>query len=124
MPKYVVHEHWASTHHFDFRLEMDGVLKSWAIPKGPPEEYGVKRLALGVEDHSLEYADFSGEIPEGQYGAGKVLIWDKGRYSLIKRSEHLIKFKLEGEKLNGIYQLIRFKIEKGKEQWLIMKVKG
>lgn len=123
MPIFVVQEHWASTHHFDFRLEMDGVLKSWAVPKGVPQEYGVKRLALRVEDHALEYADFSGIIPEGQYGAGKVTIWDKGTYILIERSERSIRFRLKGELLDGIYQIVRFRSEKGKEQWLLMKVK-
>lgn len=116
---FVVQEHWATHHHFDFRLEMNGVLKSWAIPKDIPLERGIRRLAINVEDHSLEYADFEGEIPEGEYGAGKVLIWDKGKYELIERSESKIKFRLYGEKLKGIYQLIRFK--EG-NQWLLMKL--
>ena len=123
MPIFVVQEHWATTHHFDFRLEMDGVLKSWAVPKGVPEEYGVKRLALRVEDHSLEHANFSGVIPEGQYGAGKVTIWDRGTYTLIENLEKRIKFTLKGEHLNGTYNLIRFPSKEGKEQWLIMKVR-
>jgi DNA ligase D-like protein (predicted 3'-phosphoesterase) len=123
MPIFVVQEHWATTHHFDFRLEMDGVLKSWAVPKGVPEEYGVKRLALRVEDHSLEHANFSGVIPEGQYGAGKVTIWDRGTYTLIENLEKRIKFSLKGERLNGTYNLIRFQSKEGKEQWLIMKVR-
>ncbi|MGD0329578.1 MAG: DNA polymerase ligase N-terminal domain-containing protein [Nitrososphaeria archaeon] len=123
MPIFVVQEHWATTHHFDFRLEMDGVLKSWAVPKGVPQEYGVKRLALRVEDHSLEYANFSGVIPEGQYGAGKVTIWDRGTYTLIENLEKRIKFNLKGGRLNGTYNLIRFQTKEGKEQWLIMKVR-
>ncbi len=123
MPIFVVQEHWATTHHFDFRLEMDGVLKSWAVPKGVPQEYGVKRLALRVEDHSLEHANFSGVIPEGQYGAGKVTIWDRGTYTLIENLEKRIKFSLKGERLNGTYNLIRFQSKEGKEQWLIMKVR-
>ena len=120
MRRYVVHEHWASTHHFDFRLEMDGVLKSWTVPKGIPEESGVKRLAVGVDDHALEYADFSGEIPEGQYGAGNVEIWDKGKYILKERTEDKLIVDIKGNKLNGIYCLLRFK---GKENWLFFKKK-
>jgi len=121
MPIFVIQEHWASHHHFDFRLEMDGVLKSWAVPKEIPTEEGIKRLAIQVEDHPLEYANFEGEIPEGQYGAGKVKIWDKGEYEIIERKEDKIKFRLKGIKLNGIYQLIKYK---GREnQWLLMKVK-
>lgn len=118
-PIFVVQEHWATRHHFDFRLEMDGVLKSWAIPKDIPLERGIRRLAINVEDHSLEYADFEGKIPEGEYGAGEVLIWDKGKYELIERSENKIKFRLYGEKLKGTYQLIKFK--EG-NQWLLMKI--
>ncbi|MGB9758493.1 MAG: DNA polymerase ligase N-terminal domain-containing protein [Thermoproteota archaeon] len=117
-PIFVVQEHWASHHHFDFRLEMDGVLKSWAIPKEIPVERGVRRLAIQVEDHALEYADFEGVIPEGEYGAGKVLIWDKGTYELVEKSESKIRFKLLGRKLKGTYQLIKFK---GGNQWLLMK---
>jgi DNA ligase D-like protein (predicted 3'-phosphoesterase) len=124
MPAYVVHEHWASTHHFDFRLEINGVLKSWAVPKGVPSEFGVKRLAIAVEDHPLEYADFSGEIPEGEYGAGKVTIWDRGEYSMLEKSARHIKFELKGKKVRGYYQLIKYKVAKGKEQWLLMKIKG
>jgi len=123
MPKFVVHEHWASTHHFDFRIEIDGVLKSWAVPKGVPEGYGIRRLAIEVEDHPLEYGDFEGEIPEGEYGAGKVTIWDRGEYELIKRKEDQIKFRLKGDRLQGAYQLLKFKTKEGKSQWLIMKWK-
>lgn len=118
-PIFVVQEHWATHHHFDFRLEMEGVLKSWAVPKEIPLERGVKKLAIQVEDHALEYADFEGVIPEGEYGAGKVLIWDKGTYELVERSENKIKFKLFGKRLRGLYQLIKFK--EG-NQWLLMKL--
>jgi len=116
-----VHEHWASHHHFDFRLEMNGVLKSWAIPKGPPVEHGVKRLAVEVEDHPLEYADFEGTIPEGEYGAGKVEIWDRGNYVLKTKTVREIRFELRGKKLNGEFVLLLIKEEKGRRQWLLFK---
>ena len=121
MPKFVVHEHWASHHHFDFRLEMDGVLKSWAIPKGPPIETGVKRLAVEVEDHPLDYMRFEGTIPEGEYGAGKVEIWDRGEYILKERTPRKIGFSLKGGKLSGDYKLIFMKTERGRAQWLLFK---
>lgn len=102
---FVVHEHWAKQHHFDFRLEIDGVLKSWAVPKGPPEKKGEKRLAIQVEDHPLDYANFEGVIPEGQYGAGKVEIWDKGRAEIEEKRTNSVKFKLFGKKLKGSFAL-------------------
>lgn len=114
---FVVQEHHARSLHWDFRLEMDGVLKSWAVPKGPPEESGVRRLAIQVEDHDLEYADFEGTIEEGEYGAGRVTIWDRGTYRLWKRDEKLIDFRLEGRRLEGNYALVRWR---GK-QWLLIK---
>jgi DNA ligase D-like protein (predicted 3'-phosphoesterase) len=99
---------------------MDGVARSWAVPKGLPEIKGERRLAIQVNDHNIDYMDFEGEIPKGMYGAGKVLIWDKGKYKLIKRSEKEIEFKLWGKKLKGIWVLIKF--PKGKENaWLIVK---
>jgi DNA ligase D-like protein (predicted 3'-phosphoesterase) len=118
---FVVHEHWATRHHFDFRLEMDGVLKSWAVPKGPPLESGVKRLAIAVEDHAIEYGSFEGNIPEGEYGAGKVSIWDRGDYVLRDRSPRKITVQLQGKKLEGEYELVLMREERGKQQWLLFK---
>ncbi|MCW3993099.1 MAG: hypothetical protein NWE85_00825 [Candidatus Bathyarchaeota archaeon] len=118
--RFVIQKHHATHLHYDFRLEMDGVLKSWAVPKEPPTESGVKRLAVQVEDHELSYIDFEGTIPEGMYGAGKVEIWDKGTYTLKHRSKDKIQFTLQGEKLSGNYVLIRFK---GDKNWLFFKKK-
>jgi len=115
---YVIQKHDASHLHYDLRLEMDGVLKSWAVPKVPPTEKGVKRLAVQVEDHPIEYANFAGIIPEGEYGAGTVEIWDRGEYHLKERTENKLVFKIEGTKLRGTYCLLRFK---GKENWLFFK---
>ncbi len=118
---FVVHEHWASRHHFDFRLEMDGVLKSWAVPKGPPETKGIKRLAIAVEDHDLEYGTFEGDIPEGEYGAGKVSIWDSGNYDLKIREPRKITFELHGKRLQGEFELILMKEDHGRQLWLLFK---
>jgi bifunctional non-homologous end joining protein LigD len=123
MPSFVVHEHHASHLHFDFRLEMDGVLKSWAVPKGPSMDPTHKRLAVQVDDHDLDYSSFEGEIPEGQYGAGRVAIWDSGSYRLIDGShkEGRLEFELKGKKLKGIFALFRMK---GKQkEWLLVKKK-
>jgi DNA ligase D-like protein (predicted 3'-phosphoesterase) len=119
LPVFVVHEHWAKAHHFDFRLEMEGVLKSWAVPKGPPLGRGIKRLAIAVDDHPLEYGSFEGAIPEGEYGAGKVIIWDHGEYTLKRRGARKILFELNGSKLKGDYELIYWKEERGQAQWLL-----
>ena len=118
--RFVIQKHHARHLHYDFRLEMDGVLKSWAVPKEPPTESGVKRLAVQVEDHELSYIDFEGTIPEGMYGAGKVEIWDKGTYTLKHRSKDKIQFRLHGEKLSGDYVLLRFR---GDKNWLFFKKK-
>lgn len=118
--RFVVQKHHATHLHYDFRLEMDNVLKSWAVPKEPPSQPGIKRLAVEVEDHPLSYIDFEGIIPEGMYGAGKVEIWDKGTYTLKSRSQNKIEFKLNGEKMTGGYTLIRFK---GNKNWLLIKNK-
>jgi len=119
--RFVIQKHAATRLHYDFRLEMDGVLKSWAIPKEPPREPGVKRLAVQVEDHELSYMYFEGIIPEGEYGAGKVEVWDKGDYTLKYRSPNKIMFTLRGTKLSGDYTLLRFKKD---ENWLFFKNKA
>jgi bifunctional non-homologous end joining protein LigD len=120
---FVVQEHHATHLHYDFRFELDGTLKSWAVPKGVPEEPKVKRLAMQTEDHPLEYADFEGEIPQGEYGGGKVIIWDKGRCQVIERTPDKYVIELDGSRLKGRYALVRFR---GREQrdknWLIMKL--
>lgn len=118
--RFVIQKHAATHLHYDFRLEMDNVLKSWAIPKEPPAEPGVKRLAIEVEDHQLDYINFEGTIPEGGYGAGTVEIWDKGTYTLKHRSNKKIMFTLKGERLKGDYTLLRFRDDKN---WLIFKNK-
>jgi len=117
---YVIQKHDATHLHYDLRLEMDGVLKSWAVPKAPPTESGVKRLAVQVEDHPLDYANFEGTIPEGQYGAGTVKIWDRGKYILMEKTEDKLIFEIRGDKLQGLYCLVRFK---GRENWLFFKKK-
>jgi len=119
MPRFVVQKHAARRLHYDLRLELDGVLKSWAVPKGPPETSGVKRLAVAVEDHALDYIGFEGTIPEGQYGAGKVEIWDKGSFDLTKRTETVISLVFHGKRLEGDYRLIRIK----DKNWLIFTAK-
>jgi DNA ligase D-like protein (predicted 3'-phosphoesterase) len=117
---YVIQKHAATHLHFDLRLEMDGVLKSWAIPKEPPTSPAVKRLAVQVEDHPVNYASFEGTIPEGEYGAGTVEIWDKGTYKLIDRKEDKLIVEIDGAKLSGVYVLVRFK---DKKNWLFFKKK-
>jgi len=119
---FVVQKHRASHLHYDFRLEMDGVLRSWAVPKGPSLDPAVRRLAMAVEDHPIDYADFEGIIPEGEYGGGTVMVWDRGTYipesqmtSDLGRGE--LKFILQGVKLKGSWVLVR---TKGR-QWLLIK---
>jgi len=120
MKSFVIHEHHARRLHFDLRLEKDGVLKSWAVPKGPPEMSGDKRLAVQVEDHPLEYGKFEGTIPEGQYGAGTVKICDKGQYEPIVWGENKIEILMKGDKLDGRYVLVKFK-KAGEKNWLFFK---
>jgi DNA ligase D-like protein (predicted 3'-phosphoesterase) len=131
-PIFVIQKHAARRLHYDFRLEVDGVLKSWAIPKGPSTDPRDKRLAVPTEDHPLEYAGFEGVIPEGEYGGGTVLVWDTGTYrNLTEKKGHAIpmglavahghvKVWLEGKKLQGGYALTRFKTGKD-ESWLLVK---
>ena len=120
MPRFVIQEHHATHLHWDFRLELDGVLKSWAVPKKPPKEEGIKRLAVQVDDHDLSYISFEGTIPEGEYGAGTVKIWDKGTFVLKERTENKLKFELKGKKMKGAYKLVRFK-KAGEKSWLLFK---
>jgi DNA ligase D-like protein (predicted 3'-phosphoesterase) len=133
-PVFVVQEHQASTHHFDFRLEADGVLKSWAVPKGPSTDPRDRRLAIPVEDHPLDYADFEGVIPPDEYGGGSVIVWDRGTYDNITIKDgkvqpveqaleqgHLM-VALHGEKLCGGYALQR--ISAGDDaRWLLIKMR-
>ncbi len=115
---FVVQEHHATHLHWDFRLEKEGVLKSWAVPKGLPEKKALKRLAVQVEDHRLSYIDFEGTIPEGQYGAGTVKIWDKGTYEMESESPQRMVFELKGKRLKGKYCIVHLK----DKQWLLMKL--
>ena len=124
---FVVQKHRANALHYDFRLEWDGVLLSWAVPKGPSLDPSVKRLAMAVEDHPIEYAEFEGVIPPGEYGGGTVMIWDRGTYvpeepdvgkSLAKGE---IKFTLLGKKLGGSWVLVRTRSYQGGKSWLLIK---
>jgi DNA ligase D-like protein (predicted 3'-phosphoesterase) len=117
--RFVVQKHQATHLHYDFRLELDGVLKSWAVPKGPPVGPGIRRLAVAVEDHPVDYISFEGTIPEGEYGAGTVEIWDKGTFDLKERTDKAFSFALHGKKLQGDYRLVNFK----DKNWLLFKVK-
>lgn len=122
-PRFVVHEHHATHLHYDFRLEIEGVLRSWAIPKGPSMNPSEKRLAVQVEDHAVGYIDFEGIIPQGRYGAGTVIIWDGGTYVLLDEQKDKMSFTLKGRKLKGNFTLVRLK-EKGKgNEWLLIKQK-
>lgn len=102
---------------------MDGVLKSWAIPKHPPTDPSERRLAILLEDHPLDYIDFEGDIPHGEYGAGPVLIWDKGSYTLLEKDEDKISFSLEGMELKGNFTLLRLKRGKKGNEWIMLKQK-
>ncbi len=126
---FCVQRHDASRLHYDFRLELDGVLKSWAVPKGPTLDPSVKHFAAHVEDHPVDYGDFEGNIPAGNYGAGSVMLWDAGSYELLgdlSGDEQLkkgdLKFRLHGQKLNGDYALVHMKGRGSKgNEWLLIK---
>lgn len=133
-PVFVIQEHDASTHHYDFRLEIDGVLVSWAVPKGPSTDPRDKRLAVRTEDHPLDYRDFEGVIPEDEYGGGTVIVWDAGPYRNLMAdkdeplgmSESLerghVEVWLEGEKLTGGYVLIHARLGGDEDNWLLKKI--
>ncbi len=128
MPKFVVQKHKAKTIHYDFRLQIGLVLKSWVIPKGPSLDPLKKRLAIEVEDHDLSYIHFEGEIPEGHYGAGEVIIWDGGKYSFNENSpieeqykNGNIEIELYGKKLKGKFKLIKMDWDEKPYKWLLMK---
>ncbi len=116
--RFVVQEHHASRLHWDFRLEMEGTLKSWAVPKGPPLVQGIRRLAVEVEDHPLDYINFEGVIPKGNYGAGTVSLWDQGYYKLVEKKPKKLVLVLLGDKLKGGYVLVKTK----DNQWLMIKM--
>ena len=125
--RFVIQKHAARRLHYDFRLEMEGVLKSWALPKGLPWKRGEKHLAVEVEDHPIEYEDFEGVIPEGQYGGGTVMVWDSGTYEGLGSDhpdrdldEGKLHFALHGKKLDGEWTLLRLKRGEGNE-WLLLK---
>ena len=132
-PRFVVQKHRGRNLHYDFRLEMEGVLKSWAVPKGPSLNPANKRLAMQVEDHPLDYGDFEGVIPEGQYGAGPVMVWDRGSFEFVREPKPnapadpasalksgALKFILHGEKLCGQFALILMR-GRGTKNWLLIK---
>ncbi len=117
----MVQKHAATRLHYDLRLERDGVLVSWAVPKGIPEP-GDRRLAIKTEDHPLEYGGFEGTIPRGQYGAGSVEIWDRGFYVPVKWTDEKIELVIAGDRVKGRYELVRFE-KAGENEWLLFKKK-
>jgi DNA ligase D-like protein (predicted 3'-phosphoesterase) len=136
-PRFTIQKHAATSLHYDLRLEVDGVLASWAVPKGPSTNPADKRLAMRTEDHPMEYLEFEGVIPKGEYGAGPVIVWDRGVFENIsetRRGEKLtleealekgdIKVFLLGEKIRGPYALVRTSPPGEREQWLLIKKRG
>ena len=133
-PLFVIQRHDASSEHYDLRLEVDGVLKSWAVPKGPSTDPRDKRLAIHVEDHPLDYADFEGVIPEGEYGAGTVMVWDRGHYRNLKGNgddapsiaeqidDGHVTVWLEGDKLTGGYAVTHTRMGGDEDNWLLVKM--
>ncbi len=133
-PVFVIQQHQAEAMHWDFRIEIDGVLASWAVPKGPSTDPGEKRLAVRTEDHPLDYADFEGLIPEGEYGAGPVILWDRGTYrNLLEEKEDpqsmsealdegQIEVWLEGHKVTGGYALVHARVGGDDDNWLLVKM--
>lgn len=135
-PIFVVQEHEATSHHYDFRVEVDGALASWAVPKGPSTDPREKRLAVRTEDHPMDYADFEGVIPEGEYGAGTVLVWDAGPYRNLSVNDDGAELPiaealergqaeiwLEGRKLRGGYALVHAALRGDPRSWLLVKMK-
>src|SRR4026209_2715348 len=124
--RFIIQKHDASRLHYDFRLEMDGVLKSWAVPKGLPWVQAERHLAVEVEDHPIDYADFEGIIPQGQYGGGTVMVWDRGTFKALSRSPSKdlasgkLHFVLSGKKLSGEWYLVRIRDDR---QWLFIRGK-
>jgi DNA ligase D-like protein (predicted 3'-phosphoesterase) len=136
-PRFTIQKHDATSLHYDLRLEVDGVLASWAVPKGPSTDPADKRLAMRTEDHPMDYLEFEGVIPKGEYGAGPVIVWDRGVFENIseKRGEPMelakaievgdVKVFLLGEKVRGPYALVRTRSDaRGREQWLLIKKRG
>jgi len=129
--RYVIQKHHARTLHYDLRLEDDGVLKSWAVPKGPSLDPAEKHLAVAVEDHPLEYGEFEGRIPEGDYGAGSVIIWDRGTFEPVGEGETFAemlergaaKIRISGKKLHGGFALVRTRWGGKDKNWLLIKEK-
>lgn len=134
-PTFVIQKHDATNLHYDFRLEIDGTLKSWAVPKGPSTDPAVKRMAIPTEDHPLEYGDFEGTIPKEEYGGGTVMLWDKGTFRNLKEGKDgkpvslkkslkmgTLEFWLNGKKLQGGYALIKMKSGTMKGNWLLVKM--
>ncbi len=129
--RFFIQRHNATRLHYDFRLEIDGTLKSWAVPKGPTLDPAPKRLAAMVEDHPLDYGDFEGNIPKGEYGGGSVMLWDRGTFELVGDLNGMqqiargdLKFKLHGEKLTGEFAIVHMKNRGKGNEWLLLKKKG